>query len=283
MNVPPYSVSISMPTGDPSELRVVEVSNWVGRGLVFPRKPNSAAKVESFSQVGVYFLIGEPMEDNSEAHIYIGESENISVRLRDHQKKADLDYWTQTVAFVSSNQTLNKGHIRYMESELLRRARHSASWTIVNSNSPAPPPLGMVDKIAADAFLETIFNVAPILAVSAFVQPQAKGGSRLFLVGPDAKAEGEDQAGGFLVIAGSLARASETPTLQQNVQDLRKRLIKEGRLVVDGQSLRLTHDHLFSSPSTAATCFLARSANGRTEWKDSTGRTLREIQESDAG
>lgn len=269
-----------MPTGDPSELRVVDVSNWVGRGLVFPRSPTAAAKQESIGQVGVYLLIGEPLEDEADAHIYIGESEDIFGRLRSHQAKPELDFWTQTVAFVSSNNTLNKGHIRYMESALLTRARASASWTVVNSNSPPPPPLGMPDKISADLFLETLFDVAPILGVSAFVQPVARGGGRLTLSGPDARAEGEDQPGGFLVFAGSLARKNETPTLQQMTRDLRRRLIKEGRLVAEGQSLRLTHDHLFSSPSTAAACFLARSANGRTEWKDSEGRTLRDIQES---
>lgn len=166
-----------------------------------------------------------------------------------------------------------------MESVLLTRARESASWTVVNSNSPPQPPLGMADKISADLFLETLFDVAPILGVSAFVQPVARGGRRLTLSGPEAKAEGEDQPGGFLVFAGSLARKSETPTLRQVTRDLRRRLVKEGRLVTEGQSLRLTHDHLFSSPSTAAACFLARSANGRTEWKDREGRTLRDIQD----
>ena len=36
----------------------------------------------------------------------------------------------------------------------------------------------------------------------------------------------------------------------------------------------------FSSPSAAAAIFLARNANGRTERKDSTGKTLKEIQEA---
>jgi len=280
--VPPYSVTISIPTGDPSELRVVDVSNWVGKGLVFPRSPTVAAKQEILGQgqVGVYLLIGEAVAADVDTHIYIGESENVFGRLRDHQAKPELDYWTQTVAFTTSNKTLNKGHIRYMESVLLTRARESASWTVVNSNSPSPPPLGLADKISADAFLETLFGVAPILGVSAFVQAVARGGGRLTLSGPEAKAEGEDQPGGFLVFAGSLARKSETPTLQQVTRDLRRRLLKEGRLVAEGQSLRLTHDHLFSSPSIAAACFLARSANGRTAWRDSEGRTLRDIQES---
>jgi len=125
-----------------------------------------------------------------------------------------------SVSRVRRPVTHNKVHIRYVESALLTRARASASWTVSNSNSPSPPPLGRAGKISADLFLETLFDVAPILSVSAFVQPVARGGGRL------------------------------------------------------------THVHLFSSPSTAATCLLARSANGRTEWRDSEDRTLRDIQES---
>jgi hypothetical protein len=39
----------------------------------------------------------------------------------------------------------------------------------------------------------------------------------------------------------------------------------------------------FSSPSTAAAVVLGRSANGRVEWKAADGRTLKEIQEAEAG
>lgn len=36
--------------------------------------------------------------------------------------------------------------------------------------------------------------------------------------------------------------------------------------------------YVFSSPSTAAAVVLGRSANGRTQWKDEKGRTLKELQ-----
>ena len=42
-----------------------------------------------------------------------------------------------------------------------------------------------------------------------------------------------------------------------------------------------TQDYGFSSPSTAAVV-LARSANGRLEWKAADERTLTEIQETEA-
>ena len=42
---------------------------------------------------------------------------------------------------------------------------------------------------------------------------------------------------------------------------------------------RLAQDYTFNSPSTAAGVLLGRSANGRIEWKDAKGRSLKESQE----
>jgi len=47
-----------------------------------------------------------------------------------------------------------------------------------------------------------------------------------------------------------------------------------------GDTLRLTQDYTFNSSSTAAGVLLGRSANGRIDWKDARGRTLKEIQEA---
>lgn len=50
-----------------------------------------------------------------------------------------------------------------------------------------------------------------------------------------------------------------------------------------GASYRFSQDYAFSSPSTAAAVLLGRSANGRIEWKDAQGRTLKELQAIEAG
>lgn len=42
-------------------------------------------------------------------------------------------------------------------------------------------------------------------------------------------------------------------------------------------------DYSFGSPSTAAAVVLGRSANGRIGWKAADGRTLKELQEAEAG
>ena len=72
------------------------------------------------------------------------------------------------------------------------------------------------------------------------------------------------------------------PTAPENVLKVRKHLLDQQLLVPDGGSLRLARDYTFSSPSLAAGVMLGRSANGRIEWKDQHGRTLKGIQELSA-
>jgi hypothetical protein len=56
-------------------------------------------------------------------------------------------------------------------------------------------------------------------------------------------------------------------------------MLAEGIFVRHGDYLRLTRDHLFSSPSTAAMVLLGRTSNGRKEWKNAAGVSPRELQE----
>jgi hypothetical protein len=68
------------------------------------------------------------------------------------------------------------------------------------------------------------------------------------------------------------------PTWAANLRDT---LIQSGALVPveGGESLRLTTDHVFNSPSAAAAVLLGRSAAGPIEWKAETGQTLKQIRE----
>ncbi len=65
--------------------------------------------------------------------------------------------------------------------------------------------------------------------------------------------------------------------------DPRQELISNGVLAMQGGLYQFTQDYSFSSPSTAAAVVLGRSANGRVEWKATDGRTLKELQEVEAG
>jgi hypothetical protein len=282
LQMEPFSVTLAVPTGDPLELQVVQVSNWNGVGVVFGHKPPSGAVKYLDKKSGVYLLSGPSPKETAITEIYIGESEDVLGRLGDHRGNSKLDFWTRTHCFVSSDTGLNKGHLKFLEAELLRNVRRNGDFRAVNSMEPTGGTLGSADEIFARGFLGKVTRIAPIMGLSALTEPKSLGGSQLFLSGPHAQARGEDQPGGFLVLANSLARLTETPSLQQDRRDLRRQMLDGGLFVTEGSSLRLTRDHLFRSPSLAASVFLAKSANGRTEWKDKAGRLLRDIQDAQA-
>ncbi len=65
------------------------------------------------------------------------------------------------------------------------------------------------------------------------------------------------------------------PSLPDSLREKRDELLRLG-LIKDGI---LQEDQLFSSPSYAAVFVLGMAANGRTEWKNDKGITLKELEE----
>jgi hypothetical protein len=107
------------------------------------------------------------------------------------------------------------------------------------------------------------------------VAPQKN--ARLYLSTQLTIAEGEDQSAGFLVLEGAVGRREKKVMLPGYAQ-LRERLVQEGILREDGDLLTLEKSYLFDSPSAAASVLSGGNKNGRTEWRDARGRTLKDIQ-----
>ncbi|MFH1813560.1 MAG: DUF4357 domain-containing protein [Pseudomonadota bacterium] len=137
-------------------------------------------------------------------------------------------------------------------------------------------------------FLENVLGMLPVMGVHAFekgVQPAAAVTPSLVLRGKGITASGFEASQGFVVRAGSLAVGDTVPSMQQHVRgmyDLRQQLIGNGVMARDGDGYRFSQDYVFTSPSTAAAVVLGRSANGRVEWKDAQGRTLKALQAGEA-
>ena len=91
-----------------------------------------------------------------------------------------------------------------------------------------------------------------------------------------ADAKGVLVADGFLVAKGSKIAKDTAPSMSANLVTLRKKLIDKG--IVDKEFLFVS-DHVFTSPSLAAAVVMGRNANGRTEWKKSNGKSIKDIEE----
>ena len=82
-----------------------------------------------------------------------------------------------------------------------------------------------------------------------------------------------------MVKAGSQAAGQVVPSMAPSLVAKLQELIDLGVLVQQGGDHVFTQEYVFSSPSTAASVVLGRSANGRLEWKDAQGRALKALQE----
>ena len=284
----PFSLRIFVADGDPDGLRLVERSNWIGKAVVFPRTLlPSIKKRDEFGQTGVYLLLG-PRDDGEVDKLYIGEGDPVRERLESHYGKKD--FWTRAVFFVAGPGQLNKAHVQFLEAHLLQRAKAARRMTLDNANQPTEPTLSEADRADMQVFLDNMLGMLPVLGIHAFEQASSvaavKKNALLTCKGKGVSATGYESTQGFVVKAGSHATGETVPSMQQHVRgmyDLRQELIKNGVMLADNGNYKFAQDYAFNSPSTAAAVVLGRSANGRIEWKDGQGRTLKELQEREAG
>jgi hypothetical protein len=276
------SIRVFLPDSNPDGIRLVYKSHWTGICLACPRSRYVEARVDrpELRGSGVYLLLGPPDDAEHDARIYVGEGEDLRTRVDAHH--ANKDFWTRLVLFTSFGQALNKATIRYVEARLLQLAANAGRAVLDNGNAPALPPLSEPEIEDAESFLADMLVIYPILGVNVFEpREQAATGAKLFLQGPSASGEGSETDDGFVVFEGALARTEVVGSMPAWAINLRQSLTETGALVPDGDgtSLRLTKDYEFKSPSAAAAVLLGRSAAGPNEWKDGSGRTLKQLRE----
>lgn len=275
----PFFIRVLVPTGDPDGLRIVEKSNWPSVGVVFNRTNYKEVvnRIE-FDKTGVYVLVGTS-DDSILPTIYVGEGDPVKNRLNQHYGKKD--FWDWAVFFVAKDDSLNKAHVQHLEAELLRLAKEAKQCKLDNGQGAVAPTLSEAELALADSFLQDILSIFPLLGLGVFektVTTTKKPRDLLSIDSKGVKASGYEDAKGFIVVKGSQLVKVETNTIHQYMSTLRKDLLAQGVIVDQGQHYAFAQDQVFTSPSTAAGVILGRTANGRIEWKNSEGKTLKQLQ-----
>ncbi|MCC6781754.1 MAG: GIY-YIG nuclease family protein [Planctomycetes bacterium] len=281
----PFNIRIFVVEGLPEGLRHVEKSNWVGLGIVCPRTryPHVKKRAE-FDSSGVYLLVGNE-GDGDRPTLYIGEADCVRERLDQHHAKKD--FWQQAIVFTTKGDPLNKAEVQYLEARLVEQATAAKRCKLDNANAPRRPALAESDQAEVDGYLDELLSLLPVLGVHAFAQPRAGEAGRRVLVfkGKGWDAQGYETESGFVVLAGSLARATPVPSMKQHVPSdhaRRQKLIDDRVLIQEGDAHRFSIDTVFTSPSAASTVCAGMNTNGRTSWKDKDGVTLKALQEREA-
>ncbi|WP_253195937.1 DUF4357 domain-containing protein [Gemella sp. zg-570] len=80
---------------------------------------------------------------------------------------------------------------------------------------------------------------------------------------------------GFVVLAGSMIEDIDAKSIPETIKELRLKC-KNNNEIVGG---KITKNYLFNSPSYAASFLLGINTNGRTDWKNKEGISLKELEE----
>lgn len=263
------TVRLFLADGLPQGIVVADVGNWNGKALSAPRgRLSDLLRRPEASRTGVYILLGPDPDQIDGVLAYIGEADDIAARMRIHLRSESKDFFDRVVFLVSSDEMLTKGHVRYLESRLIKLTQEAGTVALTNDTHPDFQRLPEADRADMDTFVDNATLVLPVLGADLFrrrqrpqAATQADPGLAAGVASPlftfataGASATGQETDDGFVVVAGSTARRAASSTFPAGYAALRDKLVAGGQL---GQGLTpevwvFASDVTFGSPSAAA-------------------------------
>lgn len=281
MSATPKTIQIFLPGGDPRGIRIAEITTRIVQVIEVPRSLLSDfLKMPESTQVAVYFLFGTA--DDGGPMVYIGQTGDLRARLASHNQKKD--FWERALVLVSRTNSLTQTHALFLEWYCIQAARKAGRYADDNANAGTRPHTPAPLEADCHEIFETGSALLATLGYPAFDPVAASNALQkrdaLFVC----KSAGIDGKGiytteGFVVLKGSVGRRANVPSIAgRSDARFRQRLVEEGVMREEGETVVFTKDYLFGSPSMAIIALLGRSANGWKEWKNAEGKSLDEVK-----
>lgn len=271
------------------------LSNWTGVIYKIPRIQLADLKSrDEMKQSGIYFLFGRD-EDKQKNITYIGQATNrkngegVLLRVQEHTRDSHADYFNDVIILTTQNNSFGPTEISYLENKFTQLAKESGRYIVKNGNEPNPGNVTEEKQSELDEVVENVLMIVGTLGYRVFipmttkVDQQARNEVEQYLYlkrkmkksDQIIEAKCERTTEGFVVLEGSQVEMIDSPAIPTSLKELRKELIKAN--VIKGGILQ--EKQLFSSPSYAVAFVLGMNTNGRMDWKDKDGKTLKELEE----
>ena len=271
-------IELFLVNGTADSLVIAELSNWNGQAIKIPRIEITECDRDEIKGPGVYFLFCKEEDEEKDA-VYIGESENLKLRLGQHMQDYSAGkekyYWNTAVLFTGTG--LNKALIRYLEDRLVKMAKEANRYTVLTKNTYGKTVLKESAQATMEEFLDKIkvlINAMGYKVLEPVISSSENNQQILYLTKEDAEAKGVVTAEGFVVFKGAKLNAKTSEkSLRPKAAAYRNKMMNSKKVI----DLHTTENLLFSSSSAAADFVLGFSASGPREWKDKNGTSLKEL------
>lgn len=241
-------ITLHLVNGIPSGIIKGQIGNWVGLVTYAPRtKLDDLAADQDTKRPGVYVLTGPDPEDPSIRSVYIGESENVLNRLKQHEK--DNNTTPELPPLPVADRDEMEVFLEHLQMLL----------PVLGLNFALPKPVRKVTD-RHDTTQSSQEVDSPI-----FIMSTKEKGTQI-----EVTAQAQQIGGEFVVLAESTAFVRNQ---NRSYKGLKDRLIRNGSLVSDGEILRFVEDVPFNSPSAAVAVIRGQNTNGRIYWRLKDGTT----------
>lgn len=286
------SINLFLMDSDPSGRIKCTLTNWTGVAYKIPRTELDKCKdIPILKQSGVYFLFGISDETGQDV-VYVGQAgvrkngEGILLRLKEHVQNQVKDYWTEAIAFATSNNTFGPTEISYLENRFCNMAKDAGRSIVKNDKDPNSGHVTEEKESELEEFIDYARIVMGTLGHKIF-EPLTlplliKSGEDSGIITQEVifelkqgscDAKGQRTSDGFVLLAGSKIKMKVALSCPKHAKKAREDFslkISNGGILQSDIPLR--------SPAEAACFVTGTSINAREAWKTTDGRTLNEVE-----
>lgn len=150
----------------------IEIMNWTGHLLVSPRSNlHRIFNREEINRTGLYLLFGSACANPAKTALYVGESDNVGNRLKQHLSNNNQINWDKVCIITSKDRNLTKSHVKYLESEIINLIYESKNIIMLNRVTPKFDTLPESDISDMNIFLDYLYTVFPFLNIHITTTP----------------------------------------------------------------------------------------------------------------
>lgn len=276
------SIRLFLIDGSPNGLLTAEIMNWTGHVIMGPRsRLAELIKRLECRRTGVYFLVGSNTDNPYRPLVYIGETDDVSQRLRQHnrpEEQGGKDFWEKVCFITSKDENLTKAHVKYLESQLIDLASQTGNSQLKNNTAHQYNALPEADLSDMAFFVEQIKTVLPVLGFNFLKQTtthqiikekqsESFEAFEMFINLHNIRAQAKEIDEDFVVLKGSQTKSTWSKKSSGSYQKLFESLLETRVLESSSDDKNIfTQDYVFSGPSAAAAIVSGQEANGRKRW-----------------
>jgi predicted GIY-YIG superfamily endonuclease len=272
------TIQIYLPTGDANKVSHAQITTGAVN-IVYVAKSEINNQKSYLEKNGCYILAG--VDSAGEKMVYIGESQNIYMRLQEHRK--NKDFWDRVYTIQHIGGTFDRAHLTHLEKLMIQEATNTSRYKVKNSNIGKNESITESKENECLVYFETIKILLKSLGFNVFVpeieKEQLKRETLFYFKSKKNlwNASGVYVDEKFIVLKGSIARFEPTKhRSSSNEFRFRNKLVDEGVIELRNNIYTFVKDHAFNSPSTAADIVSLGSNNGWIVWKTENGKMLKE-------